>query len=111
MSAALRGSLLGCANAQAANLTEAEQGARRRNLAQGARSAPYISNVPPEKREYYAALAESEARMYREDMGGHGPGIRCGGGVKQCLGLKFDPCKVLAPMSPWISEADVQPPW
>ena len=111
LSAALRGSLLGCANAQAVNLTAAEREACRHTVAQGAQIAPYISNVPPEKREYYAALADSEARMYRENMGGHGPGILCGGDVKQRLGLKFGPCKLLAPMTPWTPEADVQPPW
>lgn len=110
LSAALRRSLLGCANAQAGNLTEAERDACRHSLAQGARTAPYISNIPPEKREYYAALAESEQRMFQENMGGHGPGILCGGDVKQRLGLKFGPCKLLAPMSPWTPEADVQPP-
>jgi hypothetical protein len=110
LSAALRQSGIGCANPDAARLTDSEREACRRRLTQGAASAPYVSAVPPEKREYYAALQESEAAMARDPMGGHGPQIVCGPAQKQRLGLKLGPCKLAAPLSPWIPEADVQGP-
>ena len=109
-SAALRGSLLGCANAGSAKLTEAEREACRHSFAQGARTATYISNVPPEKRDYYAALRASQTAMDGDPLGGHLPSIQCGGDIKQRLGLKFGPCKLLAPLTPFTPEADVQPP-
>lgn len=110
LSAALRRSGIGCANPDATELSEGEREACRHRLAQGAASAPYISSVPPVKREYYAALQESEAAMARDPMGGHGPQIVCGPAQKQRLGLKFGPCKLAAPLSPWIPEADVRGP-
>jgi len=109
LTAALRRSGVGCANADAVRLSEIEREGCRRRLAQGAAGVPYISGVPPKEREYYAALADSEAKMDAAPMGGHGPGFVCGGG-KDRLGLKLGPCKITAPLSPWIPEADVRPP-
>ena len=109
LGAALRNSGIGCANPDAARLSERERGACQRRLAQGATTAPHIPGVSPEKSAYYAALQESEAEMERNPLGGHGPQFVCGGANKQ-LGVKLGPCKLTAPMSPWIPEADVRPP-
>jgi len=73
--------------------------------------APYISAVPPEKREYYAALQASQAAMRASPTGGHGPGFLCRADTKTYLGIKLGPCELVAPLTPWTPEADVQPPW
>jgi hypothetical protein len=109
LSLALRRSGVGCANADAVNLSEAEREACRRRLADGAGVTPFISGVPTEKSQYYVALQESEAEMNRSPTGGHLPGIVCGGAKKR-LGLKVGPCTLAAPLSPWTPEADVQRP-
>jgi hypothetical protein len=109
LSSALRRSGIGCANADSVALSDAEREACRHRLAEGAPQAPFISGVPPEKSQYYAALQQSEAEMNRNPEGGHLPGIVCGGAKKR-LGLKLGPCVLAAPLSPWIPEADVQRP-
>jgi hypothetical protein len=69
LSSALRNSLIGCADADASKLSESEREGCRQRLAKGASTAPYISGIPAEKREYYDALAASEEAMLRDPMG------------------------------------------
>jgi hypothetical protein len=108
LGAALRNSGIGCANADATRLSDTEREACQRRLAKGAAGAPYIPGVPPEKSAYYAALQENEAEMERNPLGGHGPQLVCSRANRQ-LGVKLGPCKLTAPLSPWIPEADVRP--
>jgi hypothetical protein len=109
LSLALRRSGVGCANADAVNLSEAEREACRHRLAEGVAVTPFISGVPAAKSQYYAALQESEAQMNGSPTGGHLPGIVCGGATKR-LGVNVGPCTLVAPLSPWTPEADVQRP-
>jgi hypothetical protein len=104
----LRGSAIGCANADTVRLTPSEREACRQRLAQGAASAPFIPGAPPDKAAYWQALSESEAAMDADRLGGHGPGIVCGG--RKRFGLKLGPCTVVPPMTPLTAEVDVRPP-
>jgi hypothetical protein len=108
---ALRASIVGCAHAEAAGLSETEREACRRRLASGAATAPYIPGIPPKKRAYYAALAASEEAMERDPMGGHGAGVICGLG-SQNKGFKLGslPCSLVLSPSPYTPEVDVRPP-
>ncbi len=111
LSAALRGSIIGCAHADAAGLSEMEREACRQRLASGAATAPYIPGISPRKREYYAALAASEEAMERDPMGGHRAGVICGLG-SQNKGFKLGslPCSFVLSPSPYTPEVDVPPP-
>jgi hypothetical protein len=110
LSSALRNSLIGCAEADSSALSESEREGCRQRLAQGASTAPYISSVPADKREYYGALVASEDAMRRDPMGGHRPGIICGLG-SQNRGFKLGslPCSFSPSPSPWMPELDVRP--
>jgi hypothetical protein len=110
LSSALRNSLIGCADADASKLSESERVGCRHRLAEGASTAPYISGVPPEKREYYQALAASEDAMTRDPMGGHRPGIGCGASARN-RGFKLGPlpCSFVPSPSPMTPEMDVRP--
>ena len=108
LGAVLRRSVIGCAYADTALLSEARKEACRQWLARGAQTAPYISDVPPNKRAYYEALTASEDAMRRDPMGGRHPGVTCG----KAVGLKIPglPCFITPPQSPWTPEAGVPGP-
>jgi hypothetical protein len=113
LGAALRRSAVGCANGEYVKLSEAEREACRHRLADGAASTPYVSGIPPVKAQYYAAVAESEAKFRAArtaaDMKPYAAQVVCGGASTQ-LGLKVGPCKLIPPQSEMIPEAGVQPP-
>ena len=110
LSSALRNSLIGCADADASKLSESERAGCRQRLAEDASTAPYISAVPAEKREYYEALQSSEDAMMRDPMGGHRPGIGCGASGRN-RGFKLGPlpCSFVPSPSPMMPEMDVRP--
>ncbi len=110
LGAALRASGIGC-GLEGARLTPAEREACHERLGAGAADAAYITAVSPEKRSYYAALQDSEAKLAHDRLGGHAPGIVCGKGA-QTRGFKLGdlPCAFSPSPSPWAPELDVRPP-
>lgn len=110
VASALRGSLVGCANAAAAGLSDAERTGCRNLLAAGAATAAYRSGIPAEKRVYYDAVLAAEATFRSDAGGGHGPGVLCvpgGKGKPLPHAIKIGPCWLEPPQGMLTVDVDV----
>jgi len=111
VASALRGSVVGCANAAALGLSDTERAGCRDRLAAGAALAPLRSGIPTDKRAYYDTIVATEA-AYRSDAGGaHGPGVFCypGGHGARPLphAIKIGPCYIEPPQGMLSVDVDV----
>lgn len=119
LAAALRHSLVGCANQGAAWMSDADRDACRQRLAAGAANVPHLQGMAPEKLAYYAALAQAQQDWLSGRDPGNPPFLYCGfkfgqGRVRNIIGpphaLKFGPCFLEPPRGSLSVTVDVPSP-
>lgn len=117
--AALRRSLLGCANPGAVWMSGADRDACRQRLAAGAVNVPHLQGMAPEKLAYYDALAKAQQDWLSGRDPGSLPYIYCGikfgqGRASDTVApphaLKFGPCFLEPPRGSLSATLDVPPP-
>jgi hypothetical protein len=119
LAAALRHSLLGCANPLAAWMSQADRDACRQRLAAGAADLPHLQGMAPEKLAYYDAVAKAQDDFRNWRDVGHLPYVFCAvkfgqGHVRAALApphaLKLGPCYLEPPKGPLSITVDIPPP-
>jgi hypothetical protein len=108
---ALRASIVGCANAAALGLSDAERAKCRDALAAGASTSPYRWGIPGAKHAYYDAILAAEAKYRNDPGGGHGPAVFCypgrHAGRPLPHALKIGPCYIEPPQGMLDVDVDV----
>jgi hypothetical protein len=83
------------------------------------RAVPYLSNVAPEKRAYYDAVAAAKQQVYEVPLGGKPPGLSCnlgalfggkGGAPSERVKIPGLPCSFIPPQGVLTEEARIAPP-
>lgn len=110
VASALRGSLVGCANAEALRLSDAERAECRDRFAAGAAMTPHRWGIPGDKRAYYDTVLATEAKFRNDPGGGHGPGVLCIPGARGRPlphAIKIGPCYIEPPQGMLDVDVDV----
>jgi hypothetical protein len=113
--AALRG-WVGCAQPDAAWMSDADRARCRERLAAGAANAPHLEGMPATKLAYFTAVAKAQAEWLSSPDPGHGLGIGCvsyfGPGVRPKPpphALKLGPCVIAPPRGSLDVDVDILP--